>query len=234
MYINIQGSGNGERELLKLNSESKIFRIFLDDGDYLQVNAFGIGPSSNNAVTYNTWKHIAVVCQPSKSDPEGDIDRITVSLFIDGSYEAEVKFDPEITSYTSPLLTIGASADTIMEEIVVVLADFDFESIEDQILRLYDRETYIYDGDQDVLFYYTFGAQRGLVMEDRSVHEQHGLIVYEDSWTVPDVDMCMNRDIIKAGEANQDPQFTGFAGQSFQVHGIPGAVFNLISTPSKQ
>ena len=29
-----------------------------------------------------------------------------------------------------------------------------------------------------------------------------------------------------------DPQFSGFRGQSFQVHGIDGAVYNLVSSPT--
>ena len=31
-----------------------------------------------------------------------------------------------------------------------------------------------------------------------------------------------------------DPQFNGFAGQQFQVHGVPGAMYNIISAPAFQ
>lgn len=34
--------------------------------------------------------------------------------------------------------------------------------------------------------------------------------------------------------ANGDPQFTGFLGQSYQVHGLSGADYNIISTPTLQ
>jgi hypothetical protein len=34
------------------------------------------------------------------------------------------------------------------------------------------------------------------------------------------------------GSVSGDPQFAGFQGQQYQVHGIPDAYFNLISTPS--
>jgi len=34
--------------------------------------------------------------------------------------------------------------------------------------------------------------------------------------------------------ANGDPQFTGFMGQSYQVHGTSGQVYNVLSTPSFQ
>ena len=31
-----------------------------------------------------------------------------------------------------------------------------------------------------------------------------------------------------------DPSFTGFYGQRFGVHGLPGRVYNLLSLPSLQ
>jgi len=34
--------------------------------------------------------------------------------------------------------------------------------------------------------------------------------------------------------ANGDPQFTGFMGQSYQVHGTSGQVYNILSTPNFQ
>lgn len=37
-----------------------------------------------------------------------------------------------------------------------------------------------------------------------------------------------------AASATQDPQFVGFQGQTFQVHGYPGSYFHLISAPSFQ
>jgi len=33
---------------------------------------------------------------------------------------------------------------------------------------------------------------------------------------------------------NGDPQFTGFVGQSYQIHGVSGNVYNVLSTPSFQ
>lgn len=36
------------------------------------------------------------------------------------------------------------------------------------------------------------------------------------------------------GGTSGDPQFTGFVGQSYQVHGVSGSVYNVISTPSFQ
>lgn len=37
-----------------------------------------------------------------------------------------------------------------------------------------------------------------------------------------------------SGGANGDPQFTGFMGQSFQVHGTSGSIYNVLSSPSFQ
>jgi len=34
--------------------------------------------------------------------------------------------------------------------------------------------------------------------------------------------------------ANGDPQFTGFLGQSYQVHGLSGQIYNVLSTPRFQ
>jgi len=36
------------------------------------------------------------------------------------------------------------------------------------------------------------------------------------------------------GCSNGDPQFTGFVGQSYQIHGVSNTVYNIISTPSFQ
>jgi len=42
-------------------------------------------------------------------------------------------------------------------------------------------------------------------------------------------------DVIFAGSgANGDPQFTGFMGQNYQVHGTSGQVYNILSTPNFQ
>jgi hypothetical protein len=38
--------------------------------------------------------------------------------------------------------------------------------------------------------------------------------------------------LVPAGAINGDPQFSGFQGQQYQVHGIPDEYFNLISTPN--
>jgi len=36
------------------------------------------------------------------------------------------------------------------------------------------------------------------------------------------------------GGTNGDPQFSGFLGQSYQIHGVSGSYYNIISTPALQ
>lgn len=49
-----------------------------------------------------------------------------------------------------------------------------------------------------------------------------------------DYTITCDRQPPSGGQVQGDPQFTGLRGQSFQVHGIDGEVYNIVSSPSLQ
>ena len=58
---------------------------------------------------------------------------------------------------------------------------------------------------------------------------------YQVAYTLATGAQCTAAALIGAGGTVQgDPQFVGFRGQSYQVHGVDGYVYNLLSSPTLQ
>ena len=58
--------------------------------------------------------------------------------------------------------------------------------------------------------------------------------IYISDYNIARVDVIAGLAVAAVGGAKGDPLFKGFRGQSYQVHGLAGAVYSIISAPSFQ